>query len=131
MSVHNSLPMVMNAKDEGFFKALGARIAEARKEHGLTQQQLADQLGIPQQTLAHYEVARARLPASLLPTLAQSLTLSLDELIGNPLPRRPGRRGPTSRLQQQIEAVEQLPKTKQQFVSQMLDTVLAQQGRHA
>jgi transcriptional regulator with XRE-family HTH domain len=110
---------------------LGARIAEARKEHGLTQQQLADQLGIPQQTLAHYEVARARLPASLLPTLAQLLTLSLDELIGNPLARRPGRRGPTSRLQQQIEAVEQLPKTKQQFVSQMLDTVLAQQGRHA
>lgn len=131
MSVHNSLPTVMNAKDEGFFKALGARIAEARKEHGLTQQQLADQLGIPQQTLAHYEVARARLPASLLPTLAQLLTLSLDELIGNPLTRRPGRRGPTSRLQQQIEAVEQLPKTKQQFVSQMLDTVLAQQGRHA
>jgi hypothetical protein len=32
-------------------------------------------------------------------------------------------------LQQQIEAVEQLPKTKQQFVSQMLDTVLAQSGR--
>ncbi len=38
-------------------------------------------------------------------------------------------RDPTSRLQQQIEAVEQLPKTKQQFDSQMLDTVLAQAGR--
>lgn len=51
---------------------------------------------------------------------------SLDQLIGAPLPRRKGRRGPASRLQQQIEAVEQLPRTKQQFVSQMLDTVLAQ-----
>lgn len=122
----------MNSKDEGFFKALGRRIAQARKDQGLTQQDLADHLGIPQQTLAHYEVARARVPASMLPTLAQLLTLSLDELIGSPLPPRkgkPGKRGPTSRLQQQIEAVEQLPKTKQQFVSQMLDTVLAQQTR--
>jgi transcriptional regulator with XRE-family HTH domain len=123
--------MAMNTKDEGFFKTLGARIAQARKEHGLTQQQLADQLGIPQQTLAHYEVARARIPASMLPTLAQLLTLSLDELIGNPLPRSKSRRGSNSRLQQQIEAIEQLPKTKQQFVSQMLDTVLAQQPRQS
>lgn len=119
----------MNAKDEDFFKTLGARIAQARKDHGLTQQQLADHLGIPQQTLAHYEVARARVPASMLPTLAKLLTLSLDELIGSPLLKRSSKRGPASRLQQQIEAVEQLPKTKQQFVSQMLDTVLARQGR--
>lgn len=126
MPVSTVLPTAMNAKDEGFFKALGARIAQARKEHGLTQQQLADQLGIPQQTLAHYEVARARVPASMLPTLAQLLTLSLDELVGNAATRRAGKRGPTSRLQQQIEAIEQLPKTKQQFVSQMLDTVLGQ-----
>ncbi len=119
----------MNTKDEGFFKALGTRIAQARKEQGLTQQDLAGHLGIPQQTLAHYEVARARVPASMLPALAQLLTLSLDELIGSPLPRRKGKRGPASRLQQQIEAVEQLPKTKQQFVSQMLDTVLAQTSR--
>jgi hypothetical protein len=50
-------------------------------------------------------------------------------VIGTPLPKRRGKRGPTSRLQQQIEAVEQLPKTKQQFVSQMLDTVLEQAGQ--
>lgn len=129
MAVQTLLPLLMNARDEDFFKGLGARIAQARKDQGLTQQQLADQLGIPQQTLANYEVARARLPASMLPVLAQLLTLSLDELIGTELPKRRGKRGPTSRLQQQIEAVEQLPKTKQQFVSQMLDTVLAQAGR--
>ncbi len=129
MAVQTLLPLVMNAKDEEFFKALGARIAQARKSHGITQQQLANQLGIPQQTLANYEVARARLPTSMLPALAQLLTLSFDELFGASLPKRRGRRGPASRLQQQIEAVEQLPKTKQQFVSQMLDTVLAQAGQ--
>jgi transcriptional regulator with XRE-family HTH domain len=126
MAVQTLLPLAMNAKDEEFFKALGARIAQARKSQGITQQQLADQLGIAQQTLAHYEVGRLRVPASMLPVLAQLLTLSLDELMGTSLAKRRGKRGPTSRLQQQIEAVEQLPKTKQQFVSQMLDTVLAQ-----
>ena len=65
----------------------------------------------------------------MLPTLAQLLTLSLDELFGTALPKSHSKRGPTSRLRQQIEAVEQLPKAKQQFVSQMLETVLAQPSR--
>ena len=124
----------MNTRDEQFFKELGARIAQARKDHGMTQQELAKQLGVAQQTLAHYEVGRARMPASMLPTVARLLTLSLDELMGQPVPRaaraaRGGKRGPASRLEQQIQAVAQLPKTKQQFVSQMLDTVLAQVNR--
>ena len=89
---------------------------------------------MPQQTLAHYEVGRTRLPASMLPALARMLTLSLDELMGQPLPkagaqRRGTKRGPSSRLHQQIDAIVQLPKAKQQFVSQMLDTVLAQATR--
>ncbi len=123
----SSLLMTMNTRDEQFFKELGARIAQARKDHGLTQQQLAGELGVAQQTLAHYEVGRAKLPASMLPILARLLTLSLDELMGMPAARQRGsKRGPTSRLQQQIEAVANLPKAKQQFVSQMLETVLAQ-----
>jgi transcriptional regulator with XRE-family HTH domain len=133
----SSLLATMNTRDEQFFKELGARIAQARKDHGLTQLALAEQLGVAQQTLAHYEVGRARMPASMLPTVARLLTLSLDELMGQPVPRaaraagksRGGKRGPASRLEQQIQAVAQLPKTKQQFVSQMLDTVLAQVNR--
>ena len=131
MAVFSQL-WTMNNRDEPFFKELGARIAQARKEHGMTQQELAEQLGVAQQTFAHYEVGRARMPASMLPAVARLLTLSLDELMGQPVPRRAargGKRGPASRLEQQIQAVAQLPKTKQQFVSQMLDTVLAQVSR--
>lgn len=127
------LPATMNTQDERFFKGLGARIAKARKDHGMTQQQLAEQLGVAQQTLAHYEVGRARLPVSMLPMLARLLMLSLDELMGQSTQpagaaaaRRGVKRGPVSRLQQQIDAVAKLPKTRQQFVSQMLETVLAQ-----
>lgn len=114
-------------KDDAFFKRLGARIAQARKDQDMTQVQLAERLGIAQQTLAHYEVGRARIAADLLPVLAETLELSLDEmLIGEPAARPAGKRGPASRLQQQIDAIGQLPKAKQKFVVEMIDTVLAQ-----
>ena len=120
----------MSTKDSAFFRELGTRIACTRKERGMTQAQLAERLGVAQQTLAHYEVARARIAADLLPRLADLLDLSLDELLaGQPTIRAPGKRGPASRLQQQLDALAQLPKARQRFVSDMLDTVLAQHAR--
>ena len=117
----------MNSQDESFFKELGTRIAHARKDQGMTQVQLAERLGIAQQTLAHYEVGRVRMAASLLPTIADILDRSLDELLlGEPVMRKASKRGPASRLQQQIDAVAQLPKAEQRFVSKMLDNLLAQ-----
>ena len=115
----------MNTKDEQFFKTLGARVAQARKEQGLTQQQLAEQLGIAQQTLAHYEVGRLRIPASMLPTLAQLLGLTMEALMGQTV-KAVAKRGPASRLAKQVERIGRLPKTKQRFVMEMLDRVLAQ-----
>ncbi len=116
----------MNRKDETFFKTLGGRIAATRKAQGLTQIQLAALLGIAQQTLAHYEVGRLRLPASLLPVLAEGLKVSVEALVGQPNPRS-HKRGPASRLTQQVERISQLPLSKQRFVMELLDTVLAQQ----
>jgi len=123
----------MNSQDESFFKELGTRIARARKDQGMTQVQLAERLGIAQQTLAHYEVGRVRMAASLLPTIADILDRSLDELLlGEPAMRKASKRGPASRLQQQIDAVAQLPKSEQRFVSKMLDNLLAQhQGQES
>lgn len=125
MAVFTTLSTIVNTKDERFFKELGARVAQARKDQELTQQQLAEQLGIAQQTLAHYEVGRLRIPASMLPTLAQMLGLTTEELFGQSV-KLAGRRGPAPRLQQQIERIGQLPKAKQRFVMEMLETVLAQ-----
>lgn len=127
MTVTRRIIATMAIKHEAFFKELGARIAKARKECGLTQQALADQLGVSQQTLAHYEVGRVGVGAPLLPKLAELLDLSFDELlIGQPTMRLPGKRGPASRLEQQLDAVTRLPKARQKFVVEMLDTVLAQ-----
>lgn len=129
MTVITSRVTAVNSKDEAFFKELGGRIAAARKAQGLTQIQLAEQLGIAQQTLAHYEVGRLRLPTSMLPVLAESLSVPVEQLLGQPAARSAGKRGPASRLAQQVERIGQLPMAKQRFVMEMLDTVLAQAGQ--
>lgn len=112
-------------QEKPFYRELGQRIATLRKEQGLTQQQLADQLELSQKTIAHYEVGRLRVAASMLPTLAQLLKVSVAELIGTDEPKR-SKRGPASKLQQQIEQIQQLPRAKQRFVTEMLDTVIQQ-----
>lgn len=128
MAVFTSIRTTVNSKDEHFFKALGARVAQARKARNLTQLQLCEQLGIPQQTLANYEGGHVRFPASMLPSLAQILGLSLDELLGQE-PKK-GKRGPAPRLQQQIDRISQLPKAKQHVVMEMLEMVITSQIGH-
>ena len=115
----------MTSNEQQFVKALGARIAALRKERGLSQQALADELGVAQQTLAHYEVGRARPPVSLLPQFSRIFAVSADALLGGES-KRAAKRGPAPKLQQHLERISQLPKTKQRFVMQMLDAVLAQ-----
>ncbi len=116
---------VITPDDKQFFKELGSRIAQLRKEAGLSQQAVADELGIAQQTLAHYEVGRLRIPASLLPRLAQLFGVRGDDLLGLNTAGA-GKRGPTPKLQQQIERLHRLPKAKQKLVMQMLEGVLMQ-----
>lgn len=124
--MHSSTPMTHDEKS--FFKQLGARIAALRKEQGMTQVQLAEALSLTQQMVASYEVGRRRVPVSLLPQVAATLAVSLDDLIGTH-GSAPAKRGPAPKLQQQIERIQRLPRTKQRFVMEMIDTVLAQQSR--
>jgi transcriptional regulator with XRE-family HTH domain len=119
----------MTHDEKLFFKQLGARIAELRKERGLTQVQLAQMLDLTQQMVASYEVGRRRVPVSLLPGIADALGVSIEELIGRQPARAAAKRGPAPKLQQQIERIAQLPKAKQRFVIEMLETVLAQTSR--
>ena len=116
----------MSSIDKLFYQELGQRIAAFRKAQEITQVQLAEILGISQQTVAHYEVGRLRISVELLTVLAKTLSVSIEEIIEAPTPNSSTKRGPTSLLQKQIEQVSQLPRAKQKFVSEMLDTVIQQ-----
>lgn len=127
MLVHIPLGTAMSSTDQEFFKALGARIVSARKSRDLTQQEMAERLGIAQQTYAQYESGIRRIPASMLPKLAQDLGLSLDELMGQN-ERGRNKPGPAPKLQTQIERIRQLPRAKQQVLMDILDGFLMKTG---
>ena len=90
--------------------------------------QLVESLELTQQMIASYEIGRRHVPVSLLSALAHALAVSVEALIGQK-EAAPGKRGPAPKLQQQMERIQRLPKAKQRFVMEMIDTVLAQQDR--
>jgi len=128
-----SIATAVAVTDKAFYLQLGQRIALRRKALGMNQTQLADLLGVAQQTMAHYEGGVARVAIAMLPTLSEALGMSIEELIGISTKKaaKPAtkKRGPTPRIQEQLDAVSALPRSKQRFVSQILDSVLAQTGR--
>ena len=126
--VSENTAVAISPDDRVFFQALGARIAQLRKEQNITQAQLAGTLDISQQTMNAYEMGHRRVPVSALPILAHALATSVEDLIGAAPTAATKKRGPAPKLQQQMERIAKLPKTKQKFVIDMLDAVLTQQG---
>jgi transcriptional regulator with XRE-family HTH domain len=120
--------MAISANERAFFQRLGTRVGDLRRSQNITQVEMAATLGVSQQTINSYEVGRRRIPVSALPMLARSLGVSLEELFGDDAAAAK-KRGPAPKLQQQIERIQQLPRTQQRFVMQMLDTVIAQASR--
>jgi len=123
-----SSPIVALSKEEtAFFAALGARIAQVRKEQGITQTQLAEHRGVSQQTITAYEVGRRRIQVSSLATIAKTLGVAVEDLVGSS--PQPARRGPAPKLQQQMDRIAKLPRQQHQFVMQVIESVLAQSQR--
>ena len=129
MAVHlysDSATMAISTEERMFFSALGERIAALRRARNVTQAQLAETLGVSQQTIQAYEAGRRRIPVSALPVVARALSASLEDLFGEAGQTARSKRGPVPKWAQQIEEIARLPKAQQRFVAQMLDTVLAQ-----
>ena len=64
-------------------QTLGALIARTRKEKGMTQLELAEKMGVTDKAVSKWERDLSCPDVSSLPTLAQVLGLSLEELMQN------------------------------------------------
>ena len=107
-----------------FFRSLGARIARHRRDRGWSQLELGRQIGLSQQVVASYEAGqREHFPLCRLIDLAETFGVGLAELIADQ-DNGSRKRGPTSKMEQQIAQVRRLPKAKQRFVSELLENVL-------
>jgi transcriptional regulator with XRE-family HTH domain len=104
----------------------GQRLSDLRRSRGLTQQQLADLLDMSLKAVDYYE-RRARNPSlEFVRKAAEKLKVSVAELVGADAKPERQRPGPAPKLQRQIEELRRLPRTKQRFVSELLDAVLQQ-----
>ena len=65
------------------------------------------------------------MPESLLPAIATRLCVSVEELLDDGS-RPASDAGPRPSCQQQMDRITQVPRIKQQFVMQVIDSVLAQ-----
>lgn len=61
---------------------LGNRIAELRKEKGMTQEALANKLGVSNQAVSKWEANQSCPDIQLLPVIADLFEISLDSLFG-------------------------------------------------
>lgn len=104
---------------------LGERIAALRESAGLSQQQLADKLGVNQQMVAYWERRATTLRPDQLPALADALKVSVDQLIGRAAPKARGS-GPAGKVRQVFESVAQLPRRQQQKIADVVSALVAQ-----
>ena len=61
---------------------LGGNIARYRKDLGLTQESLADQLGVTFQAVSKWETGQNLPDTAMLPRLARALNIGVDKLLG-------------------------------------------------
>ncbi len=81
---------------------LGNKIRELRKKANLTQKQLADKLGISEQSVAHYESNRRSPDPYMLRKIASLFDTSIDFLLGNE---------PSAKFKEQTEDNQELLKS--------------------
>jgi len=62
-------------------KEVGQRLKEWRNKQGLTQQELADKLGVARATVASWEVGRTDIPNWALKKLKEEFNLDLNWLV--------------------------------------------------
>ena len=93
--------------------SLGERIVQARKRCGISQKDLAEELGVSQQAIVFWERSTNTIRSDTLAKLAQALNVTSDELLGLKPPRQGN---PSGRANKIFDAVKKLPRRQQEKV---------------
>ena len=122
-----AMPKAQPVLDESTItKQTGARLAAVRKARGITQIDLAAQLGITQSMLSKYERGGLRLHGALIVRIAELLAVSTDELLGvkaaAPAPIQVLK---DRRLRRRIQQIDRLSKRDREALARTIDAFLA------
>jgi len=107
----------------------GQRVFEARKRLGVSQAEIAAQLGITQSAYAAWERDAVALRPEQLAKLSGILGVSADELIGRENGKRSG--GPAGKARQLFEQVSRLPRSQQLHVLTVVEAFVEKKAAEA
>src|SRR5262249_6810394 len=94
-------------------KDIGRRLRDLRSKRGLSQAEIALELGFHQSLVSEYERGTVRVPSSILAALAGILRASADQLLGlKPLKENGAVK--ERRFIRRLERIEKLPKRAKQ-----------------
>lgn len=106
---------------EAALMTFSERLAELRREKGLTQQQLAGRVGLHQTQIHRYESGSSEPSMDALRRLALAFGVSTDALVFEE-----GERGPDEELRLQFEAVSRFGPEEKRVAKAVLDSLILQ-----
>ena len=98
---------------------LPTRLIALRKDGGLTQQQMAEAIGIHVNSIKKYEAGQAQPSLDVLKKIALALHVSTDFLLFEAYER-----GPNEDLSLQFEAVSHMPDDEKRIIKALLDGMI-------
>jgi transcriptional regulator with XRE-family HTH domain len=108
-------------------KTIGKHLADIRKSRGITQVEVADQLGMTQALVSDYERGKLRIHGGLIVAFAQALRVSADEILG--LKARNGHDIlKDRRFLRRLQKIEQLSSRDKQVLLKNIDMFLKGAG---
>ena len=125
VSIFSGLSMTADHLSLWLSMTFPSRLISLRKERGLSQQAMAEAIGIHANSWKKYESGQAQPSLDVLKKIAMALHVSTDFLLFEE-----HERGPNDDLVLQFEAVSQLPAAEQSVVKDVLESlVLKYQAR--
>jgi len=100
-------------------------LVELRENAGLGIRELGRQLGVHHTTLLKWEAAGKVAKAEYLMPMSQILGVTIEELLGQPKPRRAV--APGGKLGQVFREVSELPRRRQQRIVEVVEDMLTAQ----
>ena len=107
--------------------AFAQRLLAVRKGHDLSQQALADRVGLHVTLIRRYEAGKTQPSLDALRRIALALNVSADVLLFNE-----GERGPSEDLRLEFEALSRLDPDEMQAVKTVIESVVVKHDvRHS
>ena len=104
-------------------ETIGQRIARLRKEHGYTQIELAERIGITQTSVSDYETGRLKLSDEMVARLSLALGVSSDIILGLK-GRRRAEATSSVRILRRLKKISSLPTHQKKALLKTIDLML-------